>query len=94
MRKIMSKVWGGTSVEDALEELNERIEELGIQEGDIISLTPIAPPYKKRKIIIGTKAVDPVLNMVLIYWGKQDDIAPHNIPPSDRRSKSAQKRRK
>ncbi len=68
MRKILSKVWGGTSVEDGLEELNDRLEELGIQESDVISLTPVVPPLSKRKMIIGKKTVDPVLTMVLIYW--------------------------
>jgi hypothetical protein len=72
MRKIACRVCNGVHPDDAVEEFNERAEELGIEEDDIISMT-VVPAWSTVKMHNPKgPAQTPNVALVILYWEKED----------------------
>ena len=60
---------------DVLDEFNERAEEFGVTEKDIISVTAL--PAKPGAVIVknGTKPVNSIVQVVITYWADSRGVA-------------------
>ena len=68
MRKLRCFQIGGLSVQEVLDEFNERREEFGIPDGDIVSVSAL-PPTAAISIAQpeGSKKL-PKVEVVIVYW--------------------------
>jgi hypothetical protein len=67
MRKLKCHQVGGLTVQEVLDEFNERAEEFGIKESDIVTVSALAPTLG-IKIATSTGSADPKVEVVLVYW--------------------------
>ena len=73
MRKLMCKQVRGLSVQDVLDEFNERHQEFGIEsEGDIVSVSAMPPTTTSVRLATPTGTVDPKVEVVIVYWETKD----------------------
>jgi hypothetical protein len=71
MRKLMCKQIQGLSVQDVLDEFNERHREFGIEsESDIVSVSAMPPTARNIKFATLTGLTDPKVEVVIVYWEK------------------------
>lgn len=68
MRKLRCFEVHGQSVSDVLEEFNERNEEFGIAEDDVVSVSVL--PAKPGHFLIreGAKKIEAMVRVVIVYW--------------------------
>jgi hypothetical protein len=72
MRKVACKDVGGLSVEDVLQEFNERREEFGIEDEDIISIsTRAAGEGEERKIAMSKGTALAKVIVTIFYWSSE-----------------------
>jgi hypothetical protein len=57
----------GLTVEEILDEFNDRREEFGIAENDIVSISAL-PPSLGIKVATPTGSEDPKVEVVIVYW--------------------------
>ena len=67
MRKLKCFQVSGTSVQEVLDEFNERRKEFGVPDKDIISVSTL-PPTSGTKIATPSGAADPKVQVVIVYW--------------------------
>jgi hypothetical protein len=67
MRKLKCFQISGTIVQEVLDEFNERREEFGIPDSDIISVSAL-PPTLGTKLASSTGTKDPKVEVVIVYW--------------------------
>lgn len=67
MRKLRSHEVIGLSVQEILQEFNERASEFGITEDNLVSVS-VTPPRHAIKILDGDKAKDAKVQVTFIYW--------------------------
>lgn len=67
MRKLKCFQISGLSVQDVLDEFNERAAEFGVKESDIITVSAL-PPTLGTKIAHSTGTKDPKVEVVIVYW--------------------------
>lgn len=67
MRKLRSFQVVGRAVQEVLDEFNERADEFGVTESDIVSVSAIQPT---REVNIHTPEgkVKPNLEVIIVYW--------------------------
>lgn len=70
MRKLKSFQIPGTSVQEVLDEFNERAEEFGVSERDIVSVSAM-PAVSKIKIATPTGTTEPRVEVVIVYWANE-----------------------
>lgn len=70
MRKLKSLHAQGASVQDVLNEFNERAEEFGITEKDVVSVN-ITPDASKGYIKTGEKLSLSKVDVTIVYWAKE-----------------------
>lgn len=72
MREVDCRVIHGIHPQDAIEEFNERVEELGIEEDDIISMT-VVPAWSTVKMHNPKGAAQaPNIALVILYWAVEN----------------------
>jgi len=67
MRKLKCFQIPGLNVQEVLDEFNERAEEFGVSESDIVSVGAL-PPTTGVKIGTPTGTTDPKVEVVIVYW--------------------------
>jgi hypothetical protein len=67
MRKLKCFQISGLTVHEVLDEFNERAEEFGVNEGDIVTVSAM-PPTSGTKIATSTGTADPKVEVVIVYW--------------------------
>jgi hypothetical protein len=67
VRKLKCIQVSGMCVQEVLDEFNERREELGITDSDVISVSAL-PPTLATKIATPTGTVVPKVEVVIAYW--------------------------
>jgi hypothetical protein len=67
MRKLKCFQVSGLTVQEILDEFNERAEELGVTESDIVTVSAQSPTLGV-KIATSTGAADPKVEVVIVYW--------------------------
>lgn len=67
MRKLRSREVIGLSVEDILEEFNERSSEFDITEENLVSVN-VSPPRHAIQILDGEKTKEARVQVTFIYW--------------------------
>ncbi|MDT3230939.1 MULTISPECIES: hypothetical protein [unclassified Pseudomonas] len=67
MRKLRSHEVIGLSVQEILQEFNERASEFGITEDNLVSVS-VTPPSHAIKILDGAKTKDAKVQVTFIYW--------------------------
>ena len=67
MRKLKCQQMLGLTVQEGLDEFNERAQEFGIKESDIVTVSAL-PPTLGIKIGTSTGSVDPKVDVVIVYW--------------------------
>ncbi len=70
MRKLKCFQISGLSVQEVLDELNERAAEFGLGEDDIVSVSAM-PPTLGTKIATPHGTADPKLEVLIVYWGNE-----------------------
>lgn len=71
MRKIRSHQIPGISVQEVLDEFNERASEFGVfQESDIISVSAL-PATRAIQVLTATGAVPAKVEVVITYWANE-----------------------
>lgn len=70
MRKLKCLQVSGLTVEGVLDEFNERAEEFGIKEADIVSVSAL-PPTLGTKLATPTGTATPKVEVVIVYWSKE-----------------------
>ena len=72
MRKVACKDVGGLSVEEVLQEFNDRREEFSIEDDDIISISARAPAAGEHRNIATSKGSAAANVIVTIfYWSNE-----------------------
>lgn len=67
MRKLKCFQVPGLTVKDVLDEFNERAEEFGVKEADIVSVSAL-PPTLGTKPPTPTITANPKVEVVIVYW--------------------------
>ena len=67
MRKLKCFQVSGLTVQEVLDEFNERAEELGVTESDIVTVSALSPTLGV-KIGTPTGTADPRVEVVIVYW--------------------------
>lgn len=67
MRKLKCFQVHGLSVSEVLDEFNERAEEFGVKERDIISVSTL-PPDPKQVAVVREGETAPKVQVVIAYW--------------------------
>lgn len=70
MRKLKCFQVSGLTVEGVLDEFNERVEEFGIKESDILSVSAL-PPTLGTKLAAPTGTANPKVEVVIVYWANE-----------------------
>lgn len=70
MRKLKCFQVSGLCVQEVLDEVNERAEEINLSESDIVSVSAL-PPTLGHKIATPKGTADPKVEVVIVYWGKE-----------------------
>jgi len=70
MRKLKCFQVSGPSVQEVLDEFNERAEEFGVGEKDIVSVSAM-PPTLGIKVATSKGTVDPKVEVVIVYWANE-----------------------
>ena len=70
MRKLKCKQVSGLTVQEVLDEFNERCQEFGISEHDIISVSAM-PPTLGTKLATPEGSADPKVEVVIVYWARE-----------------------
>lgn len=71
MRSIKCHQASGITVQEVLDEFNERATEFGIKgEGDIISVSAM-PPMPGTKLATSTGTADAKVHVVVFYWSNE-----------------------
>jgi hypothetical protein len=68
VRKLRCQQWGSRSVQQALDEFDERREEFGIEDSDIISVSALPPTENIPIAIPGGGTEMPKVEVVVVYW--------------------------
>ena len=71
MRKLKCFQISGITVQEILDEFNERRGEFGIPDSDIISVSAL-PPTSEIKLATPTGLRDRKVEVVIVYWGIPD----------------------
>jgi hypothetical protein len=67
MRKLKCHQIPGLTVQEVLDEFNERAQEFGVKERDIVTVSAL-PPTTGIKIATSTGSADPKVEVVIVYW--------------------------
>jgi hypothetical protein len=67
MRKLKCFQVSGLTVQEVLDEFNERAKEFGVRERDIVTVAAL-PPTLGTKIATSTGTADPKVEVVIVYW--------------------------
>ncbi|MGH7813327.1 MAG: hypothetical protein ACREQI_04915 [Candidatus Binataceae bacterium] len=67
MRKLKCFQVSGFTVQDVLDEFNERSGEFGVKENDVVTVCAM-PATRGTKIGTPTGTEDPKLEVVIVYW--------------------------
>jgi len=67
MRKLKCYQVSGMFVQEVLDEFNERANEFGVSEADIVSVNAL-PPTLGTKISTPQGTKDPKVEVVIVYW--------------------------
>lgn len=67
MRKLKCFQVSGLTVQEVLDEFNERVEEFGVRESDIVTVSAL-PPSLGIKIGTSTGTKDPKVEVIIVYW--------------------------
>lgn len=67
MRKLKCFQISGLSVQEVLDEFNERAEEFGVSEGEIVSVSAM-PPTHGTKLSTASGTATPNVEVVIVYW--------------------------
>lgn len=67
MRKLKCFQVSGTTVQEVLDEFNERRDEFGVEDSDIVSVSAL-PPTTGIKIATPTGTAAPKVEVVIVYW--------------------------
>lgn len=67
MRKLKCFQISGLCVQEVLDEFNERIEEFGLTERDIVSVSAL-PPTMGTKLGTPSGLKEPKVEVVIVYW--------------------------
>lgn len=67
MRKLRSIETIGLSVQEILNEFNERAGEFGVTEKNLVSVN-VTPPSYPIKILDGDKTKDARVQVTIVYW--------------------------
>ena len=70
MRKLMCYQISGVTVQEVLDEFNERVEEFGLTESDIVTVSAL-PPTLGTKIGTSTGTKDPKVEVIIVYWANK-----------------------
>lgn len=70
MRKLSCYEVVGLSVSEILSEFNERAEELGVTEENLVSVSAMAPT-RLMKILDGGKTKEATVQVAIVYWSDQ-----------------------
>ncbi len=70
MRKIKCHDIPGIHVGEILDEFNERPEEFGIEDEDIISISSSAPAFPV-KVIVGKETKEAAVRVSIFYWSDE-----------------------
>lgn len=70
MRKLKCFQVSGMRVQEVLDELNERVEELNLSESDILSVSAL-PPTMGTRIATPDGTSEPKVEVVIVYWGNE-----------------------
>jgi hypothetical protein len=70
MRQLMCQQFLGLTVQEALHEFNERTEEFGLAEDDIVTVSAL-PPTRGIKIATPTGTEDPKVEVIIVYWANE-----------------------
>jgi hypothetical protein len=67
MRKLKCLQASGMHVQEVLDQFNERAAEFGVKEVDVAAVC-VTPPTMGIKVATSTGAVDPKVEVVIVYW--------------------------
>ncbi len=67
MRKLKCFQVSGLTIQEVLDEFNERAQEFGVRESDIVTVSAL-PPTLGMKIGTPTGTADPKVEVVIVYW--------------------------
>lgn len=67
MRKLRCYEVMGLSVSEVLSDFNERADELGVTEENLVSVSAMAPS-RPMKILDGGKTKDATVQVTIVYW--------------------------
>ena len=67
MRKLRSIETVGLSVQEILSEFNERADEFGVTEENLVSVN-VTPPIYPIKILDGDKTKEARVHVTIVYW--------------------------
>lgn len=67
MRKLKCFQVSGLTVQEVPDEFNERVEEFGVTESDIVAVSAL-PPTLGTKIGTSTGTKDPKVEVIIVYW--------------------------
>ena len=70
MRKLRCFQVGGECVQSVLDEFNERADEFGVSESDIVSVSALPPTLLVNKQGRGGE-IDVRVEVVIIYWSEK-----------------------
>lgn len=70
MRKLRSHEVIGLSVDEILQEFNERASEFGITEENLVSVS-VNPPRHALRVLDGDKIKDAKVQVTFIYWSER-----------------------
>lgn len=70
MRKLKCYQISGLTVQEVLDEFNERSEEFGVSEDDILSVSAM-PPTWGTKLATPKGITDPKVEVVIVYWANE-----------------------
>lgn len=70
MRKLKCFQVSGLTVEGVLDEFNERAEEFGVKEADIVSVSAL-PPTLGTKLATPTGTANPKVEVVIVFWSNK-----------------------
>lgn len=67
MRKLKCFQVSGVTVEEVLDEFNERVDEFGITESDVVNVS-VMQPTGMKKIHTPNGNRDALVEVVIVYW--------------------------
>jgi len=70
MRKLKSFQVSGLVVQEVLDEFNERAEEFGVKQADIVSVSAMSPTLG-TKLATPAGTADPKVEVVIVYWADE-----------------------